>query len=345
MNELTEVEDRVLRFMDLGGDFDDVLSAVVQYQLRHNPPLAAYFRRRGVRAGDLPPAVPTEVFRHLALHSLEAPVRTVFRTSGTTAGQRGASHRLSLRCYDHGAVAAFRSFFGDRPRGPWFKLVLDPTHAPDSSLSHMVSLFDQTFGLDDAQYWLDHAGLRPGAEAALRSLSEPTVLFGTAFAFVFLLDQLETPVQLPPGSILIETGGLKGRTRDVSRETLGEALCAKLGLTPDALYSEYSMTELSSQLYARHAGGATATYVSPPWCRVHAVDPDQLQPVPDGEVGLLRFTDLANVDTAVAIQTSDYGRVTGAGVELLGRQPGATPRGCSLAIEELVERLEAGGNR
>jgi hypothetical protein len=74
----------------------------------------------------------------------------------------------------------------------------------------------------------------------------------------------------------------------------------------------------------------------PGWVRVSAVDPGTLAPVPDGEVGVLRIDDLANLDSVCAIQTSDLAIVRGGGVELLGRAPGATPRGCSLAVEEAL---------
>jgi len=79
-------------------------------------------------------------------------------------------------------------------------------------------------------------------------------------------------------------------------------------------------------------------YFAPPWMRVTAVDPTTLLPVAPGEIGVARIVDLANVDSAVAIQTSDRVRVSGGGhrVELLGRAPGAMPRGCSLAIDEIL---------
>ena len=103
------------------------------------------------------------------------------------------------------------------------------------------------------------------------------------------------------------------------------------------------MTELASQLYQpRLVPGAAhpERYRAPPWVRVTAVDPTSLEPVAPGEVGLARIVDLANVDNAVALQTADRVRVVGGEVELLGRAPGATPRGCSLAIEEMQGALE-----
>jgi hypothetical protein len=91
------------------------------------------------------------------------------------------------------------------------------------------------------------------------------------------------------------------------------------------------MTELSSQLWS-----TGSTYVEPPWARVIPVDPETLVPVKDGEVGIARIEDLLNVDSAFAIVTADRVRRVEGGFELLGRAPGASPRGCSIATEEML---------
>ena len=101
------------------------------------------------------------------------------------------------------------------------------------------------------------------------------------------------------------------------------------------------MTELSSQLYeATLRGGEPGVYVEPPWVRAVPVDPQTLEPVADGQTGIARIVDLMNVDSAVAVLTADRVRRRGSGVELLGRAPGAPPRGCSLALEELLGRAQ-----
>jgi acyl-CoA synthetase (AMP-forming)/AMP-acid ligase II len=175
----------------------------------------------------------------------------------------------------------------------------------------------------------------------------PVVVMGTSFAFVHMLDALAgARLALPGGSRAMHTGGYKGRSREVLPAVLRADIAAAFDVDERSVVGEYGMTELSSQLYestlrAEH-GLAPATarhgvFVPPPWMRVRAVDPETLQPVGSGEIGILRFEDLANVDSALAIQTADLGRVTGEGVELSGRAPGAPPRGCSLAIDELLQ--------
>ena len=89
---------------------------------------------------------------------------------------------------------------------------------------------------------------------------------------------------------------------------------------------------------ARDERAASGVYVEPPWARVVAVDPVTLEPVADGAIGLARIEDLANVDSAFAVQTQDRVRRVAGGFELLGRAPGAAPRGCSIAIDEMMSR-------
>ena len=104
-----------------------------------------------------------------------------------------------------------------------------------------------------------------------------------------------------------------------------------------AIVGEYGMTELSSQFWEMTwRDGARDVWVEPPWARVVPVDPETLAPVADGEIGIARIEDLANVDSAVAIVTADHVRRVPGGFELLGRRAGATPRGCSIATEEML---------
>ncbi|MEJ7733113.1 MAG: hypothetical protein WKG00_28445 [Polyangiaceae bacterium] len=225
-----------------------------------------------------------------------------------------------------------------------------PASAPHSSLSFMLDLFVRAWGV--AASWqpaLAHADGRLDADAVLaavasaRAAGSPVMVLGTSFVFVHLLDDLAARVpapdlRLPPGSALMQTGGFKGRTREVAADELRARLAATFGLSPARVVAEYGMTELSSQLYEGSLAGRGihGHYLAPPWMRVDAVDPVTLLPLPRGDVGLARIIDLANVDSAVVVQTADRVRVTADGIELLGRAPGAPPRGCSLAVDEAL---------
>jgi hypothetical protein len=202
--------------------------------------------------------------------------------------------------------------------------------APDSSLSFMLSRFAEAIG--EASWHFDGERLDVEGAVAACAVNEPLLLAGTSFAFVHLLDALHGErVSLPPGSRVMHTGGFKGRSREVEPAKLRAAIAETFAVDERLVVGEYGMTELSSQLYQGEHGG----YLAPPWMRVTAVDPETLEP--HGEAGVARIVDLANVDSAVAVQTADVVRIVDDGsVELLGRAPGAPPRGCSLAIEDLM---------
>jgi hypothetical protein len=277
----------------------------------------------------------------------------VFRTSGTSLGPgaRGEHPLRTTATYELAALAwGARMLWPDRERLRALVLAPPLEDAPDSSLGFMLDRFAAHLGgpaswhvrARAAQAELDAPGFeRACAEA--RAAGEPAIVLGAAFAFVHLLEARPAANRrLPEGSRAMQTGGFKGRSREVPAEALRQEIAAMLGIPAAHVVGEYGMTELSSQLYegTLAAAGAPGLYLPPPWVRVTAVDPATLAPLPEGAVGIARIVDLANVDSAVAVQTSDRVRVTARGVELLGRAPGAPPRGCSLALDEML-----GGSR
>lgn len=143
----------------------------------------------------------------------------------------------------------------------------------------------------------------------------------------------------------MQTGGYKGRSREVPPDVLRADLARVFGLDVRSIVGEYGMTELSSQFYERtlfDEASPLGVYAEPPWARVVPVDPDTLVAVPHGQVGIAKIIDLMNVESAVAVLTQDQVRRVGpektGGFELLGRAPGAPARGCSIAIDELMGR-------
>jgi len=333
--------------------FDALLLDIVQYQARHNPRLDAFWKGRGFDAEDpnaspFIPAVPTDVFRHVPLVSNEAAPKGVFRTSGTTSGRRGEHFYLSTVAYDAGAVQHFqRAVLGNQDPIHLISVAFDAQTHPDSSLSHMLAHFGKTLGKDarSQEFYFESKGLRKEALAQRLQQAieekEPVILFGTAFGLADAMDAI-APTALPQGSKILQTGGFKGRREAISAQALYQRLSEHYHVPPSQVLAEYGMTELGSQLYSDITEPASTSeqsaarrLVAPPWCKVEAVDPHTLAPLPQGEVGLLRFSDCANIDSVAVIQTSDLGIIHPDGVELIGRSEDATPRGCSLAIEEI----------
>ncbi|MFW5950887.1 MAG: long-chain fatty acid--CoA ligase [Gemmatimonadota bacterium] len=335
------------------------------------PAYAAYCRTRDRVPGAVEhwrdiPAVPTAAFRELALRSSDRRTERVFRTSGTTRGRerRGEHHVADLDLYRASLRSTFRRFLlPDGARLPFLSLVPPAAAMPDSSLAFMISDVVEVFGAPGSAVFADMEGIdfhALGRAVERGSREGPVLLLGTSASFIHWVDRLAAEgrtLELPAGSRLMDTGGYKGAGREVEPAALRALYRERLGLPDWACVNEYGMTELLSQRYdptlrARLAeSGSRAWYAAgeeagadaprrklgPPWLRSLAVDPETLDPLPGGERGILRHVDLANLDSVAAVQTEDAGRVDGDGLVLEGRLPGAPPRGCSLAMDLLLE--------
>jgi hypothetical protein len=336
--------------------FEALALAIAEYQARHSPAFARLVERHGGTLGtvDTIPAVPSDAFRltRVAVHP-EAGDVVRFVTSGTTEAQRGTHPFRTTATYADLAVRFGRAALvpeGSAPRV--VALAAPPTDPPSSSLTFMMALFMERFEPervepDRGPRWLlgragpDVPALREQAQFAARQ-GRPLLVLATSLALLALVRALDgAGLELPARSVVMQTGGYKGRDVQVSGAELRREVARAFAIDEAAVVSEYGMTELTSQLYEGTCPGAALAgppelYLAPPWLRVTAVDPVSLLPVPAGEVGLARFVDLGNVDSAVAVVTRDRIRVRGPGIELFGRDPGAPPRGCSLSVEALL---------
>ena len=169
-----------------------------------------------------------------------------------------------------------------------------------------------------------------------RSGEKRVTLFGTALAFLNLLEEVpDLRLELPPGSVVMETGGFKGSGRDIGKSDLYDRLSLHLGVPIDSIWNEYGMTELSSQFYSRGVG---RSHRAPPWMRFQIIDPETNKEASSGAIGLLRIIDLANLWSVLAVLTQDLAIAQpDGGFLLLGRDPDALPRGCSRAMDELLQ--------
>jgi hypothetical protein len=331
---------------------DALLCDVLRWQREVVPAFGRVVEQLGAGGSDPLrwPALPTDVFRvaRVASHPEHEDVR-VFRTSGTTGARRGSHHLRDLSLYDQAARAAARyALFPDVPRMQLVILAPTAEALPDSSLSYMLERFGSWFGHARSVHVLVDGAL----DAALleRTLGEaeaecvPVALLGTSFAFVHAEDALGARrFALAAGSRIMQTGGFKGRSRQVEPAAMQQLLAERYGVDERFIVQEYGMTELCSQLYESTLRDAALGYCSGPrrlfapgWVRLTVVDPETLAPVVGDTEGLLRIDDLANLDGVCAIQTSDRARRVGDGVVVLGRAEGATLRGCSLAVDAVL---------
>jgi hypothetical protein len=334
---------RVLAFIanSSGDDFDTLALAVHGYQYRANPVYRRYVDRLDAKTPrswrDIP-AVPAEAFRMSVLAC--GPAERVYRSSGTTAGRdhRAAHHVPDVDVYRASALTGFvRAVLATGERRRFVVAAPERGSHPDSSLGEMVTWLRAAHDADSIPSLLgaDGVDLERFAHTLDRLDQRPIVLVAVTSALLRLADWAETRERhwvLPPGSLIVDTGGGKGYERDVPRHDVLATYRRVLGAEPDQVVNEYGMTELASQLYA-HGHGA---HRPPPWLRTIVCDLATGREVARGEIGCLRFFDLANVGSVLAIQTEDVGRVRDGGIEILGRAPGAVTRGCSLLVSEAV---------
>jgi hypothetical protein len=286
------------------------------------------------------PAMPQQLFKRERLFAhADAPPAAVYETSGTTTGQPGRQYLLQPDIYRTAAIEGARrtGFFDGEPRLHF--LTPSPKEAPHSSLSAMFGFWQKNSRQTGTRFWtrkgeIDYAALRETLAREIRD-RRPLALCGTAFSFVHLLDAWADlpPLPLPPGSRILETGGFKGRSREVSKPELYAGIARTFLLPDDAIWNEYGMSELSSQAYAR---GTTSLHQTPPWARVLVCDPATGREVGPGRRGLIRWIDLANVDSVLALQTLDQAERTPHGFCLIGRLARTEPRGCSLGADDLA---------
>ena len=340
-------------------------------QFQANPPFRALCLLRGLTPDTWRdwrglPALPTEAFKEAEVTCLPVADRVaVFHSSGTTQQARSRHHHSteSLALYEASLKPWFQQhLLGDLEElieneqlRPWEKpgflaLTPPPAAAPHSSLVHMLEAVVREFGASDSLFagGLDAEGtwtldLDRLLFAVRKSMcaNRPLVLLGTAFNFVHLLDHFAAHnirYRLAAGSRVMETGGYKGRSRELPKRALHALITKHLGIPPERIVTEYGMSELSSQAYeagsaergARSGEESVRTFRFPPWARALVISPETGREVAEGGTGLLRIIDLANAWSVLAVQTADLAVRRGDGFEPLGRAAAAEARGCSL---------------
>jgi hypothetical protein len=335
--------------------FERLALAIFAFQFEHCTPFRRFCQGRGqtpaaVRSWREIPPVPTGAFKQVALRSFsEERTAHTFRTSGTSTSVRGELHLDRLELYEAALLPAFRRFvlpdLAPGARARILALAPPPRELPDSSLSHMFAVVLRELGTPDSGFYVEGGELQ--TDRLLSHLGEarddesPLALCGTAFSFVHLLDKLErrdAKLELPPSARVMETGGFKGRSREMPRAELYASLQRRAGVPAERIVNQYGMTELGSQFYdsVLRFPDQPRRKLAPPWTRVAVVDPEAGDSAAPGEPGAIAVVDLANTGSVLALQTADVGRALGDGFELLGREPGAEARGCSIAADALL---------
>lgn len=302
--------------------FDELAEDLYRFQQLNNPVLQNFIKQtRGTPAGFR--FLPVELFKTQQVCSGQFDPELVF-TSSTTSGGVPSRHLVrEKRIYTASYLEGFRFFYGDPSAYTFLCLLPSYLERQGSSLIEMArGLISLSNDPDSGFYLYDFEQLESTIKRVKQRGRRPFLL-GVTFA---LLDFAETCRTSLAGTIVMETGGMKGRKSELTRNEVHELLGRSLGV--DRIHAEYGMTELLSQAYAKKDG----LFTCPPWMKVFISDPnDPFCLLPPGKTGIINVIDLANIDSCAFIQTSDLGRLHENGsFEVLGRMDHSEVRGCSL---------------
>lgn len=326
--------------------FESLALELFQYQFEKNPGyhffcLQCHKTPQTVKNWRQIPALPQAAFKQSNLWLATFPkkkIKNYFETSGTTSTQKGKHFFENLEFYHLATIQGFRSAFEklpflkkNRKKILFLFLKESPEETPHSSLSHMFNIWKKTFGLASSEFIIKNHFLDINRLSQHVSHStSPIFLAGTALAFYTLL-QNGKKCFLPSGSIIMETGGFKGKKHEIQKEKFYQELSRFFKISPASIYNEYGMTELFSQAYAC---GIKGNHYFPPWLRFRILNPDTGEETTGKTPGIVELIDLANVHSCLAIQTQDLGINQNNTLQLLGRIS-QEKRGCSLTAEDI----------
>jgi len=271
------------------------------------------------------PFLPVEFFKSHTVVSNNNPVEITFSSSGTTGITTSRHMVTDVSWYIESFRRAFQLFYGDVTNYTVLALLPSYLEREGSSLIYMAEdLIKQSSNPDSGFYLYNYEELYHQLKKQQQA-KKPTLLIGVTFALLDFVEQ--HPIDFPE-LIVMETGGMKGRRKEMIREELHEVLCKGFGV--DAIHSEYGMTELLSQAYSKGNG----IFNTPPWMRILTRDTnDPMSLITDSKTGGVNIIDLANINSCSFIATQDLGKVyADNSFEILGRFDNADIRGCNLLI-------------
>ncbi len=312
-------------------EFEQQAMVLFRYQSLHNPVYIEYIERLGrdftsiLRIEDIP-FLPIGFFKSHQVMSRNFRPERVFSSSGTTGMVPSRHFVRKLAVYERSFESAFRFFYGSPSDYRFYGLLPSYLEREGSSLVYMVDRMIRLGGHAESGFHLnDHKALAERLQEA-NEKGFPAILIGVSFALLDFSEKFSFP--LAENIVIMETGGMKGRRKEITREELHQTLCSRF--RKQTIHSEYGMTELLSQAYARGNG----RFFCPPWMKVMIRDiQDPFSYMPAGKTGAINIIDLANMHSCAFIETQDIGRLHEDGsFEVLGRTDSSDIRGCSLLI-------------
>lgn len=312
-------------------DFNKAALAVFNFQAVNCSVYSAFLNNMGVDVSaikhvDEIPCLPIEFFKTQQVTCADSAAEVVFTSSGTTGAIQSKHLVTDLGIYERSYRSCFRQFYGDPQDYAILALLPSYQEREGSSLIYMIDdLIRQSRQPRSGYFLYDHSELAETL-AHLQKKKIHTILIGVTYA---LLDFAESHNIEFPGLIVMETGGMKGKRKEMIRAELHEALCQGFGVP--AIHSEYGMTELLSQAYSKGGG----LFHCPPWMKVTIRDTnDPLETLRTDQTGGINVIDLANIYSCSFLASQDLGKLhTDGSFEILGRFDNSDIRGCNLLVQ------------
>ena len=274
------------------------------------------------------PFLPIEMFKNHLVLDKNAEAENYFQSSGTTQMNRSKHYIADFSLYEESIYKSFEQFIGKPEDYIFLGLLPNYSENPHSSLIYMIDFLIKKSNKPENGYFLyNHQELFD----LLQTLSDKKViLFGVSFALLDFLDYCHAnsqTLQFSKTLIVIETGGMKGRKEEMTKDELLKIF--QNGFKTDKIYSEYSMTELLSQAYSLGEN----IYKSPNWMKILVRNTeDPFSYVEEGRTGAINIIDLANRHSCAFLATQDLGKSENGFFQVLGRIDHSDIRGCSLLV-------------
>ncbi|RAV98602.1 long-chain-fatty-acid--protein ligase [Pseudochryseolinea flava] len=310
--------------------FADIALAVFRYQAVQNAPYHAFLQHLGVNVTDVRkiddiPFMPISFFKSQTMMSGKWEPEVTFTSSGTTGAQTSRHPVRDLQFYLRHSKRCFEYFFGALTNYNFLALLPSYLERSGSSLIAMMDYFIQESRSPFSGFYLYDVDRLLRDIEATKTDARKTVVWGVSFALTDLVEQFSPDLS---HCLIFETGGMKGRRKEMTRYELHEKLTRAFGV--QQIYSEYGMTELLSQAYLLTNEG----FQLPPWMSVTIRDlTDPFAKGLQSQTGGINVIDLANWNTISFIETEDLGRLHPNGsFEVLGRMDNSDVRGCNLLV-------------
>ncbi len=330
MNTFSHLQSRIFE-LNNDDSIDSLAMDVFRFQYNNNKVYREFCdaldRRPGVvNVLEDIPFIPIELFKSRRVVSFTDREKHVFTSSGTTGSRSSRHYVYDLAIYERSFMASFRMFYGEPAEYCILALLPAYLERKGSSLVYMALKLIDASGHPESGFYLDELDLLSETLKRLMTKRQKVLLLGVSFALLEFAERFPMPLH---NTIIMETGGMKGRRREMVRAELHQVLCR--AFQQEVIHSEYGMTELFSQAYSKGDG----LFVSPPWMRLLIRDSnDPLDIFGEGRTGGINVIDLANLYSCSFIATQDLGKLHAGGLfEVLGRFDHSDVRGCNLMVE------------